>query len=149
LSKRKAEKLRRKKEAELANNPGRRDVSRSPELGQFLKDYLAARKSELASGSHELHVQTARYLEGFFGSHRRLETINRAEARAFKTALGNNELAHVNKQKRKSPLAAATVDQHIRNARTMFRHAQDDDLILYNPFDRLAESKPVTKDWHY
>jgi hypothetical protein len=150
ISKRQAEKLRRKKEAELANNPGRRDASRSPELGGFLQLYLAARKSELAPGSHELHDRTARYLEAFFGSHRRLETISRAEARAFKTALANNELAQVKKQQhRKEPLASPTVDQHIRNARTIFNHAKNDDLITFNPFDRLAEGKPIVKDWHY
>src|SRR5436190_10547105 len=67
LSKRQAEKRRRQKESELETNPGRRDVSRSPELGPFVERYLATRKLELAPGTHELHEQTGRYLEGFFG----------------------------------------------------------------------------------
>ena len=39
--------------------------------------------------------------------------------------------------------------QHIRHARKMFNHALDDDLITYNPFDRLGQNDPVEKDWHY
>jgi len=149
LSKRQAEKRRRAKEAELQESPGRRDVSRSPELGTFLQRYFADRKIELASGTLELHERTGRYLISFFGEHRRLETISRSEARAFKTALASGELAHVNKQRRRKNLEATTVDQHVRHARKMFNHALDDDLITFNPFDRIGQTEPVEKDWHY
>ncbi len=43
----------------------------------------------------------------------------------------------------------ATVDLHIRNARALFNHALRDDLILFNPFDRLGSSQPVEWDWHH
>src|SRR5262245_13745304 len=66
VSRRKAEKERDKKQAELDSNPGRRDVGRSPTLGDFLTDYIAARKAELKPGTQELHEQTIRYLRGFF-----------------------------------------------------------------------------------
>jgi hypothetical protein len=62
MSRRQAEKLRRQKEAELETNPGRRDVSRSPVLGEFLERYYADRKTELGPGTMELHRQTGRYL---------------------------------------------------------------------------------------
>jgi integrase len=149
VSKRRATKERDKKQAELDSNPGRREVGRSPSLGEFNSAYLAARTKELAPGTLELHEQTVRYLEGFFGKERRLDSISRADARAFKTALGNNELGHVNKRRRAKGLEAATVDQHIRNARTVFNQALADDLVMFNPFGKLSGTKLVQKDWHY
>ncbi len=149
ISRRQAEKLRRQKELELQANPGRRDVSRSPELGEFLDSYYEARRTELAPGTMELHRQTGRYLIGFFGEHRRLDSIRRPEARAFKTALADGNLAHVNKRRKDGPMAPTTVDQHVRHARKFFNHALDDDLITFNPFDRLGQNDAVEKDWHY
>ena len=46
-------------------------------------------------------------------------------------------------------MAATTVDQQIRHARKFFNHALSDDLITFNPFDRLGQNDPVEKDWHY
>lgn len=152
MSKRQAEKIRQKKEAELIGNPGRRDVSRSPELGAFLDKYYADRRTELATGTLELHQQTGRYLIGYFGPLRRLDAISRADARAFRTALANGELSHINKRKRKKEakqMAVTTVDQHMRHARKFLNHALDDDLVTFNPFDRIGQSSHVEKDWHY
>jgi integrase len=149
MSRRQAEKKRREKEAELGANPGRRDVSRSPALGPFLEQYYANRRTELGPDTLELHRQTGRYLVGYFGGQRRLDSISRADARAFKTALAGGELAHVNRRRRQKDLAPTTVDQHIRHARTIFNHALHDDLITFNPFDRLGQTDPVEKDWHY
>ncbi len=149
MSRRQAEKVRRQKETELETHPGRRDVSRSPVLAEFLDLYYADRRTELAPGTMELLRQTGRYLLGHFGEHRRIDSITRQEARAFKTALADGKLAHVNMRKRGGQMAATTVDQHVRQARKMFNHALDDDLIIYNPFDRLAQNDSVEKDWHY
>jgi len=151
LSKRQAEKRRREKEFELAKQPGRRNVSRSPLLGDYLASYFESRKSELAQGTMDLHRQTGRYLEAFFGKARRLDSIQRADARAFKAALAGGKLAYINqyKRKKKSNLESSTVNLNVRNARTIFSKALDDDLILFNPFDRLAETCAVIKDWHY
>jgi len=42
------------------------------------------------------------------------------------------------------------VCQHVRNAKTIFNRAVEDDLIPLNPFDRLKGSAPEPdKDWHY
>lgn len=170
LSRRQAEKLRQKKELELQSNPGRRDVSRSPDLGEFVSRYLADRKVELAAGTYELHERTGRYLVAHFGDRRRLEAITRADARGFKTALSGESFAEQvkkkamqssedstgrpGKRKRKAPtgpnsLAIGTVDQHIRQARVIFQHALDLDLITVNPFDRLAQNSHAEPDWHY
>ena len=111
-----------------------------------------------------LHRQTGRYLLAFLGANCRLDNVRRPDARAFKTALAAGDLAFVNKPKRpeaKTPgdprgskkrtrtLAGATVNLHIRNARKIFAMAVDDDVILFNPFDKVAGSAPPPKDWHY
>jgi site-specific recombinase XerD len=118
-------------------------------LGVFLARYYAERKTELGPGTLELHQKTGRYLIGHFGEYRRLDTISRQEARSFKTALADGQLAHINKRQKEGKLAATTVDQHVRHARKIFNHALDDDLITFNPFDRLGQNEPVEKDWHY
>ncbi|MDP7289923.1 MAG: site-specific integrase, partial [Phycisphaerae bacterium] len=151
MSKRQAEKLRQAKALELFSQPGRRNVSGSPALGEYLDGYYEARKSELAPGTMKLHKQTGRYLKGFFGETRHLDSIQRPEARAFKTALANGELVKVNreKKKRKKLISPSTVNLNIRNARTIFNMAVEDDMILFNPFDRIAGKAPAPKDWHY
>jgi len=149
LSKRQAEKLRQAKQNELEAQPGRRDVTRCPELGTFLEGYYAARKGELKPGTMELHRQTGLYLIGHFGEKRRLDGITRADARAFKTALGEGKLAHVNKRVHKKPPESTTVDRHIREARAIFGQAVTDDLLAANPFDKLPGGKYVEKEWHY
>ncbi len=47
------------------------------------------RKNNIAKGTLELHERTGRYLIAFFGEKRRLDTIQRTEARTFKTVLGS------------------------------------------------------------
>ncbi len=147
ISKRQAEKKRRDKEIELFKRPGRRNVSRAATLGEFMENYFEARKHELAPGTIELHRQTAKYLLGFFGPQCRLDSIQRVNCRGFKTALADGKLMHVNR--RKKSLQASSVNLNVRNARTIFGRALDDDLIVLNPFDRIAGSPPPPKDWHY
>ncbi len=50
---------------------------------------------------------------------------------------------------RQKPLQASSVNLNVRNARTIFARALDDDLLPFNPFDRIAGSAPPPKDWHY
>lgn len=53
------------------------------------------------------------------------------------------------RQKGKIP-SEASVCIHVRNAKTMFNQAVNDDLILFNPFDRLKGLAPEpNKDWKY
>jgi len=146
-SKRQAEKIRTMKEVELTNHPGRRNSSKAPLLRDYLETYLRNRKNELAPGTYQLHEQTKRYLLGHFGDCRRLDNIQRPDARAFKAALADGSLTHVN-TRNTQPMKEATVHLHIRNARTMFAHALVDDIIPYNPFDKIAGAAPVPKAWH-
>jgi integrase len=148
-SKRQAEKMRQAKQNELEAQPGLRDITRSPELGPFIDGYLASRTGELRPGTLELHQQTGRYLVGHFGEKRRLDSITQTEARGFKTALGEGTLAHVNKRPHKKPPESSSVDRHIREARTIFGMAVEDDLLAANPFDKLGSGKYVEKEWHY
>ena len=147
MSKRQAEKLRQAKQVELSRNPRRRSVPRTPCLGEYLGLYYKARRGELAPGTMLLHKQTGRYLLAFFGDDRRLDSIERPDARAFKTALANNKLTTVNARQHK--IGTATVNLHIRNARVIMGMAVEDELLLYNPFDRLAGTAPPPKQWHY
>ena len=148
MSKRQAEKERVKKQAEFEEKPGRRDTT-SLTLGEFLDRYFRHRRSELVEGTIELHEQTARYLKGFFGEGRRLTTITRSDCRSFKTTLSEGKLARVNERKHAGPMAKATVDRHLREARTMFNIAVIDHLLEENPFDKLAGEKLPDKEWHY
>ncbi|MFC1738604.1 tyrosine-type recombinase/integrase [Planctomycetota bacterium] len=131
----------------MAERPGRRNVSKACSLCDYLKLYFDSRKSELAEGTYRLHRYTARYLLAFFGEHRRIDQLTRADARAFKTALANGELKYINKKKR--DLTATTVDLYIRNCRSMFNNAVTDDVVLYNPFDKVSKPPKLDKDWHY
>ena len=87
LSRRQAEKVRREKENDLTNHPGRRNVGRAPLLSDYLEHYLKMRKSELQPATLELHRQTGEYLKAYFGLGRRLNSIQRPDGRAFKAAL--------------------------------------------------------------
>jgi integrase len=147
ISRRQAEKLKRQKENELSEHPGRRNVKASYSLSTFCQQYLGARKSELTFGTLQLHEQTVKYLLAYFGSDKRIDQISRAGARAFKTTLAENCLKGVSKTGR--AMGTVTVDMHIRNCRTIFNHAVEDDIILFNPFDRLSNATKVERDWHY
>lgn len=145
LSHRQAELKRFRKEDEINRHPGRRDISRDYTLEGFLGDYISSRTSELAPGTLELHKLTAKYLLEYFGKGRRIIQITKTEARAFKTALAKGELAN---RRNKTP-KPATVERSIREARTMFNQALQDELILSNPFNKLSKTVRVKKDWHY
>jgi len=147
LSHRQAELKRFQKEHEINRHPGRRDISRDYTLESFLADYISSRTPELAPGTLELHKLTAKYLLEYFGKGRRIIQITKADARAFKTALAKGELA--NRNRRGKTPRPATVERSIREARTMFGQALQDDLILSNPFNRLSKTIRVKKDWHY
>jgi integrase len=47
-------------------------------------------------------------------------------------------------------ITEASVCIHVRNAKTAFNHAVREDLIMFNPFDRLKGNAPEPdKDWKY
>ncbi len=147
LSKRQAEKLRREKEYEFTKRPGRRHGSRAPTLSEYIQTYLNHRRSELKPGTWELHRHTGNYLLSFFGAERRLNMIHRADARSFKAALAAGELQE-KAGGHKKILAKWTIHQHMRNSHKLFADAVEDELIEYNPFDKLSGKTPGKKGFH-
>ena len=149
LSKRQAKVLCDRLAAELQLNPGRGSAGRSPRLGQYLARYLASR-TDLAVGTYKLHDMTGRYLLEFFGSEVYIDRITRAAAADWRAALARGDLEDAKKTQHRKITSEASVCQNVRVARVVFAHAMRDDLIMFNPFDRLRGTGPEPdKDWHY
>lgn len=143
LSKRQARVLCDRFAAELQLSPALAGCGRVTRLGEYLERYLASR-TDLRPRTLELHELTAKYLLDYFSPDVRIDRITRPAATNWRTSLARGELT------RKHNPAEATVCQHIRNAKVIFNHAVKDDLILYNPFDRLKSSaSPPDKKWKY
>ncbi len=143
LSRRQANKLCQNLENTLNKKPGMADAAKAPALGIFADSYINSR-TDLKAGTLYLHRLTRRYLIEFFGEQTRIDQITRAGARDWQTALSKGQFSD------DRPMAAPTVRGHIVNAKAMFRRGLDDDLILFNPFDKVTVSLPkIEKDWHY
>ena len=143
ISKRKARVLCDRFAAAIQLNPAHIGSTRTLRLDEYIDRYLASRL-DLKPGSLDLHRHTCKFLLAYFGPDTRIDRINRAGARDWWVALTKGKLP----QKKKP--AAATVCQHVRNAKVIFSHALKDDLILYNPFDRLNGNAPAPeKNWKY
>lgn len=92
----------------------------------------------------ELHKLTRKYLLDYFGPDVRIDKINRAAAADWRSALSKGDLTT-----KKDP-AEATVCQHVRNDKVIFKHAVRDDFILFNPFNRLkGNANQPDKNWKY
>jgi len=129
-------------------NAGRAVPGQAMGLEHYCKMFMANR-TDLAESTRELYDQTIRYLIGHFGKGRKIDSITRADAKAWRTKLAKGKLVHVNKRKCGAP-AEATVCRSCRDAKVMFGEASDDDLILFNPFDRLRSTAPTPdKTWAY
>jgi integrase len=85
-----------------------------------------------------------KYLLDYFGPDILISSISRAVASDWRAALAKGELT-------KKPMPAeATICQHARNAKVIFNHAIRDDLVVYNPFDRLkGNTSEPDKKWRY
>ena len=143
LSKRQARVLCNRFAATLMANPGRADVGRAPRLSDFLERYLQQR-TDLRASTKCLHEQTVKCLKGFFAVELRIDGITRKSAMDWRSALAASRLT------RGRSLKEAPVCKHVRNAKTIFNTAVDQDLLDYNPFDRLKGTAPEPdKDWHY
>lgn len=87
---------------------------------------------------------------GYFNPTRRIDTITKLDTALFKAALAKGELSHVNT--RETTLTSATVDLHLRNARTMFEYAEGWGFVMFNPFKRKKGERAINstpaKSWH-
>ncbi|NQU76236.1 MAG: tyrosine-type recombinase/integrase [Planctomycetes bacterium] len=146
LSKRKAKVLCDRFAAELNLAPGKADANRPIRLDELVNRYLQSR-TDLRETTRDLHRLTIQYLKQLFGGEMRIDRITRAMASDWRSAMARGKLS-LGKSER--ALAEASVCIHVRNARTIFNHAVRDDLIIFNPFDRLKGTAPEPdKDWKY
>jgi integrase len=125
-----------------------RVTNRVPTLVGHCERFLVNR-TDLAPGTVVLYQSTIGLLTSHFGEDRPIDEITRSDAADWRAALARGELAK--EGTRMSPiLSEATICRHVREAKTIFRAATDEDLIAYNPFDRLRSKAPdPDKDWEY
>jgi len=143
LSKRQAKVMCDRLAADFQLNPGHAGQQKSWRLNDYIERYLHSR-TDLDSSTLELHQLTTRYLLAFFSPNIRIDTITRAAASDWRTALAKGRLTKTSKP------AEATVCLHVRNAKVIFNYAVKDDLLLFNPFDRLkGTSIEPDKNWRY
>ena len=147
LPKKQAEIERRRLELDL--NCGRVAKGEAPTLQQHL-DRFFANRTNLADGTRLLYQHTARYLLAYFSPNLRLDRLTAATATDFRAVLAKGELSHVNIIQHRSAPCESTVCRHIREAKSIFQMAVDDEQIPSNPFRKVNGTSPIPdKDWAY
>ncbi len=122
------------------------NLTRPLRLKRFLDRYIQSR-SDLRASTVYLQKLTAQYLLKFFGNDLRIDEITRSKASDWRTDLTHG---YLRPEKNGEALAETSVCIHVRNSRTIFNYALKDDLIKFNPFDRLRSNAPEPdKDWKY
>ena len=135
-------------QSQLFASPGRR--SRGFTLQTFTDQYLANRVAEgKATGTILLEKRAIALLVAHFTPSKTIDEISKADARAFWTALLDGSLLHVNTSTRPAGMGIETAKKYTRIIRTMFNQAEDDSLIIVNPFRVLKNLKGSAKDWQY
>ncbi|MFC1634813.1 tyrosine-type recombinase/integrase [Planctomycetota bacterium] len=146
LSKRQAKVMCDRLAAELCLNPARTGHGHSPTLEKFLDRYINNR-TDLKPATKDLYEQTKEYLLMFFNGSIRISRITRAMAADWRAAMASGRLV-LNRKGKKNKEASVCI--HVRNAKTAFNCAVSEDLIMFNPFDRLKGNAPEPdKDWKY
>ncbi|MEM9167028.1 MAG: tyrosine-type recombinase/integrase [Planctomycetota bacterium] len=110
--------------AELGADPGSRDRSEPPKLGEWLDAFLRLREPELADSSLRLYKTTSDYLLEFFGPDAGCGLITRGDAEEWRGWL----LERVTDE---------TARAHTRRASTIFRRLVTRDEIRIDPFGHL------------
>lgn len=146
LSKRQAKVRCNRLAAELMLNPSIVDKKRAIKLGEFLEWYNYNR-TDIRETTLELHQLTCRYLKEFFTEDIYIDRISRIMASQWRSDMAKGKLSL---SQRQDKMSEASVCIHVRNAKTIFNQAVNDDLILYNPFERLKGIAPEPdKNWKY
>ena len=142
LTRRAAEQARDKLVADFARTPGLRDAGTCLTVEQWGKEYLRL-KSDLAPGSRARVEQSIELLQEHLGKEARIDRIDRRAARGWAAWLADQD-----SKTRPGKIALATQRLHVRNVKAMFALAAQDDIIPFNPFDRLASGTvQVDKTW--
>ncbi len=146
FSKRKAKVMCDRLAAELCLNPARAGNNHSPTLERFLERYIDNR-TDIKPATKDLYEQTKEYLLTFFDGNIRIDRITRAMAADWRAVMASGKLV-LNQEGKKNKEASVCI--HVRNAKTAFNSAVSEDLIMFNPFDRLKGNAPEPdKDWKY
>jgi len=149
MSRRQAKILCDRFAAELQISPSKAAGQPAPRLGHYLKEYLASRTDIKSSSRYQLDL-AGRYLTQFFGEEIRIDRITRAAASAWRAALSRSELKGARKNHQYNALSETSVCRRSGDVKVIFNHAVRDDLIPFNPFDRLRSRPPdPDKDWYY
>jgi integrase len=115
-------------------------------LEKFLERYINNR-TDLRPATKDLYDQTKEYLLRFFDGSVRIGRITRAMAADWRAAMATGRLV-LNRKNRKNTEVSVCV--HVRNAKTAFNFALREDLIMFNPFDRLkGNMREPDKNWKY
>ena len=141
LSKRQAKVMCDRLAAQLQTNPAIAGNGPTPKLFNMLARYLESR-TEIRSSTRKLYQQTINYLKAFFDDIR-IDRITRPMAGDFRTRLAKQKTG-------KNLITEQTVRKHIRNCKTIFQAATNEDILLFNPFSR-QKSAPMEpdKDWYH
>ena len=127
--------------AELIADPAMRDRSKAPTLGELKDLYLNQREDKIARPTYILHRTVLTRACEYFGEDRRIDTITRANAMAWRLALPTDY---------PTIKTETSICGYTRVMKTVINYAKDQDLIGFNPFDRLkGQAPPPDEQWVY
>ena len=86
-------------------------------------------------------------MEDHFGADRRLDLISKFDIEQFRLKMADGSLAKALIRGRRAKLATSTVDKYMRNVRTIFTAAFDDELIPRNPTRKLHLAPTPASEW--
>jgi integrase len=139
---------------ELSETAGKKR-GEAPRLVDFIKRCVDGR-ANLSKGSRYLYDLAGRFLRAHFGDDVRIDRITRAGARDWRTALAKGEVQPIAMEggevrKWHGARSESTACTATKYARAMFAEAAADDLVPFNPFDKLKTNAPDPDktDWHY
>jgi integrase len=149
LSRRQAKVMCDRLAAELQLSPAKAGAGPAPRLGDYIDQYLASR-TDLKPASKYLLELTGRYLKQYFGEETRIDRITRAAASGWRAALARGELKAARKNHQYEDMTETSICRRAGDAKVIFNQAVRDDLLPFNPFDRLKSKPPEPdKDWYY
>lgn len=137
--KRDAESFQQQKLVEFNGGQPRDRASETP-LHEFCRDWLKIRGRRLRPNTCKLYRHTVNRLVSYFGKTMPVQSIRPIHAERF--------IASV-KPLCGQKLSSWTIHREIRSCRAMFADAVEWDLILKNPFAKIAKPKCLTQQWYY
>ncbi len=118
----------------------------TPRLSEWLERYKALR-TDHSEATQYLNDAARTYLERYFDNDPTIDRITRADAADWRRALSAGELSIDNPNATRAP-GETTVCKHVRTVKRIFREAEDQEIILANPFSRLRSTAPkAVREW--